>query len=285
MKKYLDKAQFKLYTLIWNRSVACQMNRAVIDQTRVDASPDQDQKHRFSVTGQIIQFPGFLAVYEEGKDEEDTRKDDKNASDADRLPSVNVGDELKISKITPSQHFTKGPARFSEATLVKELEKLGIGRPSTYAAIISTIQDKKYVKKVSNQFRPTEIGEVVTDLLVMSFPEILDVHFTAGMEDDLDAIEQGKQEWTQVLQSFHTKFEERLTNAEELIRKAKQEPEPTSFKCPNCEKPMGLRIGRNGRYLACEDWASEVCKTTMDVKYDEDGILQPVEKPNHQKCT
>jgi DNA topoisomerase-1 len=292
---FLSKDELALYRLIWNRFLASQMAPALLEQTRVDSSPD-DGYHVFSATGQVIRFPGFLALYVEGKDEEDENGrsgDEKPATEADtkeeRLPSVSVGEKLTIEKIDPLQHFTKPPARFTEASLVRELERLGIGRPSTYATIVSTIQNKKYVIKEKGQFKPTQTGEVVTDLLIQSFPEIMDVNFTAQMESRLDDVEQGRLEWIQVLNDFYGTFSTRLKEAEAHIKRAKSETIETDFVCPTCGKKMVLRVGRNGRFLACADWPQ--CKTTQDVEVDAEGQVQltsplvaPQEFPPCDKC-
>ncbi len=276
---HLGKDELALYRLIWNRFLASQMASAIIDQTRVEASPD-DGIHVFSATGQVLRFRGFLALYEEGKDDEEengdtARKGKEKDEEESRLPPMTVGEELDIKEVTPSQHFTKPPARFTEATLVRELERLGIGRPSTYASIISTIQ-KEYVKKLKGRFAPTETGEVITDALVKSFPDIMDVNFTAHMETELDEIEQGKMDWVAVLEEFWDKFSKRLKDADKIIGDLKGETIPTEHKCPVCGSTMNLRVGKNGRFLSCSRYPD--CKTTLDVVMTEDGGFRPVPK-------
>ena len=286
---YLGEEELGLYRLIWNRFLACQMTPAVFEQTRVEATPPDD-RFVFSATGQVVKFPGFLTLYVESKDEDDESRNGLNGGNGAngaakpgetpdteemRLPLMKVGESLRIEKIEPLQHFTKPVPRFSEATLVRELERLGIGRPSTYAAIVSTIQTKKYVLKDKGHFRPTEMGELVTDLLVKSFPEILDANFTAKMETELDLIEQGQRDWTLVLKEFYAGFAIRLKEAEKEFGKAKSEVVETEYTCPTCGKPMVLRVGRNGRFLACKSYPE--CKTTRDIQVTESGEIRPAE--------
>jgi len=195
IKQYLQPDQYKLYKLIWNRFVASQMNPAIIDQTSVDISA---AGYTFRATGSIVKFKGFMAVYMEDKSEDEAPAEDEEAL----LPPLNEGDRLKLIKLDPKQHFTQPPPRFSEALLVKTLEEKGIGRPSTYAAIISTIQERDYVSKVENKFRPSELGVLVNKLLVANFPEVLDVAFTARMEEELDKVEEGQLRWVEVIRDF-----------------------------------------------------------------------------------
>jgi len=278
---FLDKGQLQLYRLIWNRFIASQMAPAKIEQTRVEASPDGGA-HVFAATGQIIRFPGFLALYEEGRDEDEKPEsgEDSAAEGAAekkdlRLPPVEVGERLAIESVTPLQKFTQPPPRFNEASLVRELESNGIGRPSTYASIVSTIQTKKYVRKDKGRFVPTQVGETVTDLLIASFPEILDVGFTAHMESELDEIEQGSMEWRTVLKEFYEKFAVRLKEAEEHIRAKKRESQETDQVCPACGAPMVIRMGRHGRFLSCSRYPE--CKTAMSFDIGPDGAIRPRE--------
>ena len=202
---HLEKDLLALYRLIWNRFVASQMKAAVFDQTSVDI---QAGDYLLRATGSILRFPGFTTVYEVGKDI--VASEDEEEEKKGQLPDLKVQQILTLLQITPKQHFTQPPPRYTEATLVKELEEKGIGRPSTYAAIISTIQDKEYVKKEKFFFHPTELGFLVNDLLVKNFPDILDVQFTALMENNLDQIEEGKMEWTKVLEDFYQPFAKTL---------------------------------------------------------------------------
>src|SRR5207245_8474832 len=211
IKQYLKEDEFKVYKLIWQRFVASQINPAVFDQTTVDIDAKQGNDiYWFRVTGSILKFDGFLKVYEEskeGKDEEDEELKHK-------LPPLEPGQKLTLRELKPEQHFTEPPPRYNEASLVKELEERGIGRPSTYSAILSTIQERQYVQKLGGKFTPTEIGLVVTDLLVENFQDIFDVQYTARLEEELDEIEEGKEKWTDTLGEFYKKFQKDLKYAE-----------------------------------------------------------------------
>jgi DNA topoisomerase-1 len=260
---YLSREQHRLYKLIWERFVACQMESARYDQTSIEIT---NGDNLFRSSGSILTFPGYLAVYGEasGEDEDKT------------LPVVEEGDVLKCLEYKPQQRFTQPPPRFSEATLVKELEEEGIGRPSTYASIISTIQDKNYVDKENGRFKPTELGSVVTELLVESFPEILDSAFTAQMERDLDRIEEGEEDWGQILSQFYTPFKSTLDAAKEGMRNLKRESTPTDIDCPTCGSKMMIKWGKNGYFLACSNYPD--CKTTQEFERDAEGNIKPVEK-------
>lgn len=267
--RYLEADQLKVYTIIWNRFVACQMADALFEQTRIEAEPTAEL--RFTATGLVQKFPGYLAVYEEGKDEQ---PDD---DDEGRLPQVVKGDQLEISELKGNQHFTQPPPRYTEATLVKELEKQGIGRPSTYATIVTVIQDKEYVEKDdSRRFRPTELGFIVTDLLVENFPEILNINFTAEMEQRLDAVEEGTEQWKDLLGEFYSGFSKRLDAATENMKSMKQEEIPTDIECDKChEAKMVIKFGRNGRFLACPRYPE--CKNTKQYTTSETGEISAVE--------
>ncbi|HEY3346582.1 MAG TPA: type I DNA topoisomerase, partial [Nitrospirota bacterium] len=259
MAKFLDKDQLALYRLIWNRFVASQMTQAVLDQTGVDIEAG---KYSFRATGQVIKFKGFMAVYLEGKDEEKA-EDEDDSGEGVNLPALRVGDLLKVEKIVPKQHFTQPPPRFTEASLVKELEEKGIGRPSTYAAIMSTIVDREYVEKKQTSFYPTELGMIVNDLLVASFPDVFDVAFTARMEDELDSVEEGKTEWVHAVRDFYTPFEKALATAQDAMRNVKREETPTDIVCDKCGKMMVIKWGRNGKFLACPGYPE--CKNTREI--------------------
>lgn len=264
---YLDADQLKLYTVIWNRFVACQMADAIFEQTRIETNPTSSLT--FTATGLVQKFAGYLAVYEEGRDDQ---SDDQSG---DRLPPVAIGDSLSISELRGNQHFTQPPPRFTEATLVKELEKQGIGRPSTYATIVTVIQ-KDYVEKDDNRrFRPTELGNIVTDLLVKNFPEVLDTSFTAQMEEKLDAVEEGHQNWQALLQDFYGGFKQQLDAATENMKSVKQEATPTDIVCDKCgEANMVIKFGRNGRFLACPRYPE--CKNTKNFTVAEDDSIEAV---------
>jgi DNA topoisomerase I len=275
IKQYLDKDQLALYRLIWNRFLASQMNPAVLDMTGVDI---QAGKYGFRATGSIIKFPGFMAVYIEGKDEAKTDEEAEEASaeGTANLPPLRAGDLLKQESLTPRQHFTQPPPRYTEASLVKELEEKGIGRPSTYAAIMSTIVEREYVEKKGNAFGPTELGLIVNDLLVESFPDLFNVTFTAKMEDELDEIEEGKMQWTDTVKEFYDPFEKALINAQKGMRNIKREETPTDIACEKCGKMMVIKWGRNGRFLACPGYPE--CKNTRELP-GENGESAPSQMP------
>ena len=255
VKPYLTTAQFKLYELIWKRMVASQMSAATFDNTSVDirarCSSKTDYLFRTSVS--VLRFPGFTVLYTEGKDEADEEK--KTV-----LPNLEKGDELELLGLFPEQHFTQPPPRFNEATLIKILEQWGIGRPSTYAPTLSTIQERRYVTKDKGSFQPTELGILVTDLLIKHFPDIVDIEFTARMEDELDEIANENRSWVGVIQDFYTPFEESLQNATLLMEKVKVADEVTDEVCPKCGKPMVIKDGRYGKFLACNGYPE--CKYT-----------------------
>jgi len=247
--KYLGEDELKLYRLVWMRFVASQMTSAVFDQTtvEVDAPGSDKSSYLLRATGSVPKFDGFLAVYEEGKDQRDTEDEElKN-----RLPQVEAGETLKFKSIHPEQHFTEPPPRFTEATLVKELEADGVGRPSTYAAILSTIQEREYATKTGGKFQPTELGEIVTELLVDSFDDIFDVSYTARMEEELDEIEEGKLDWVEAMTEFYVRLSKDIAEAERSMRDIKRMEEPTDEKCQKCEKPMVIKWGKHGKFLAC----------------------------------
>ena len=267
IKQYLQPDQYKLYKLIWNRFVASQMNPAIIDQTSVDVTANG---YTFRATGSIVKFPGFMAVYMEEK-AEDVAPTEEESSEA-VLPPLTEGDTLSLIKLDPKQHFTQPPPRFSEALLVKTLEEKGIGRPSTYAAIISTIQDRDYVNKVENKFRPSELGVLVNDLLVSNFPVIMDVAFTAGMEEELDKIEEGTMLWVDAVKDFYKPFNESLEKAHAEMKDVKAELAPTDIVCEKCGKPMIVKWGRNGQFLACSGYPD--CKNAKPFVRTEDGTVE-----------
>jgi DNA topoisomerase-1 len=249
IKNFLNDDQYKLYDLIWKRFVASQMNPAILDVTTVDISAG---KYIFRATGSIIKFKGFMLVYMEGKDES---AEEEETEKEIILPELTVGELLELLGLLPKQHFTQPPPRYSERSLVKELEEKGIGRPSTYAAIISTIQDRDYVVKESGRFMPTEVGKMVNQALIKSFPNILDVQFTATMENTLDNVEDGKADWVGVLREFYTPFSKSLEAAPDTIYNAKKEMEEVSEEvCEKCGKPMIVKWGRYGQFLGCSGY-------------------------------
>ncbi|MET0405005.1 MAG: type I DNA topoisomerase, partial [Cystobacter sp.] len=272
---------FRLYELIWNRFVACQTKPAVYDQTSADISAGRTT---FRASGSTLKFPGYLAVYgasltpeEEAAQEKARAAGDESADDATgELPVLNDGDALVLQKLIDEQHFTQPPPRFSEATLVKELEERGIGRPSTYAAILSTIQDKKYAEKIEGRFRPTDLGLICNDLLVKHFPQELDVTFTANMEEKLDQISEGEANWRTVLKDFYAPFKETLEKAETEMRDVKREEVKTDVACEKCGNVMVIKWGKMGHFLACSNYPE--CKNTKDFKRDNEGKIVIVEE-------
>ncbi len=254
IKQYLKEDEFKVYKLIWQRFVASQIMPAVFDQTTVDIDAKSGaETFWFRVTGSVLKFDGFLKVYEEskeGKDEEDEELKHK-------LPALDPGQKLTLKALKPEQHFTEPPPRYNEASLVKELEERGIGRPSTYSAILSTIQERQYVQKLGGKFTPTEIGLVVTDLLVENFPDIFDIQYTARLEEELDEIEEGKETWTHALGDFYKKFEKDLRYASKHMENIKRMEKPTDEKCERCGSPLVIKWGKHGSFYACSSYDKE----------------------------
>ena len=254
VKQYLKEDEYKVYKLIWQRFVASQITPAVFDQTSVDIDARSGSDvFWFRVTGSVLKFDGFLKVYEEskeGKDEEDEELKHK-------LPPLEPGQKLTLKSLNPEQHFTEPPPRYNEASLVKELEERGIGRPSTYSAILSTIQERQYVQKLGGKFTPTEIGLVVTDLLVANFPDIFDVQYTARLEEELDEIEEGKEKWTDALADFYKKFEKDLRYAQKHMENIKRMEKPTDEKCERCGSPLVIKWGKHGSFYACSSYDKE----------------------------
>ena len=267
--QYLSREELNLYTLIWNRFMASQMSPALFEQTSVDIAANACT---FRASGQVMRFDGFLRVYMEGKDDKTTDDDD---DDEKQLPPLNERDRLQLLQLTPNQHFTQPPPRFTQATLIKELEEKGIGRPSTYASIMGTIINKDYVEEdEQRRLRPTSLGMLVTDLLVESFPDILNAEFTAGMEEVLDKIEDGQEDWKKAMERFYQPFSADLERAEKEMRDVKGTGEPTDIACPKCENgKMTIRWGRNGEFLACSNYPE--CKSTSNFTRDDQGNVIP----------
>jgi DNA topoisomerase-1 len=267
----------KLYTLVWNRFLACQMAPAVFDQTTIDITAGRVS---LRASGQVVRFPGFLDVYAETQ--EDVAAEDEGSGRS--LPDLKEGEGLRLLGERPEQHFTQPPPRYSEATLVRELEEKGIGRPSTYAAILSTIQDRGYAEKRDGRLTPTELGVVVNGLLVKSFPDILNTDFTAQMEERLDLVEEGNADWIQLLRDFYEPFERDLVRAKVEMRDLKREEEPTEEVCEKCGKPMVIKWGRNGYFLACSGYPE--CRNTKEYTRNPDGTLTvlPTTRPSDQIC-
>jgi DNA topoisomerase-1 len=251
--KYTTPEQAKLYRLIWQRFVASQMASAIFDVVTVDVAA---LDYGFRATGSTVKFDGFLKVYSEGKD-------DAKIEDEERppLPPLSADQPLELISLIPKQHFTEPPPRYTEATLVKALEEQGIGRPSTYAAIISTIQERLYVDLKEKKFIPTELGKAVTDLLVKHFPIVLDIKFTAGMESKLDGVEEGSEDWIKMMQQFYGPFHESVENAGDAMERVKIEPKLTDQICEKCGKPMAERSSRFGTFLGCSGYPE--CKNIL----------------------
>ncbi|MGB7069277.1 MAG: type I DNA topoisomerase [Pyrinomonadaceae bacterium] len=258
LKNQLGPDELKLYRLIWQRFVASQMTAAVFDQTTIDIKAG---RFTFRATGSVQKFDGFLKVYQEGRDEK--RQDGEDDDEERNLPLVENGQRLSLNSIASNQHFTEPPPRYSEATLVKALEEKGIGRPSTYAAIMTTIQDREYVEKVESRFHPTPLGTTVNDLLVASFDDIFNTTYTARMEEELDEIEDGKLDWREALHEFYGKFAKDLENAAETIKNIKKMEIPTDEICEKCGSVMVIKFGRFGQFLACAKYPE--CKNTREV--------------------
>jgi DNA topoisomerase-1 len=249
VQQYLTPQQFRLYKLIWQRFVASQMRNAIFDSTSVDidaGKPGGPKPYRFRATGSVIKFPGFIAVYREGRDD-----DEVDEIDRDALPVLTAGELLDLTQLLPEQHFTQPPPRFTEATLVKSLEELGIGRPSTYAPTIATLQARNYVVVDQRRLSPTELGEVVIDLLIKHFAAIVDAQFTSRMEDELDDIASGERAWVPVMRDFYGPFHQSVEQAEQQMTRVKIADEPTDEICEKCGRPMVIKLGKYGRFLAC----------------------------------
>ncbi len=262
--RYLQEDELKLYRLIWLRFVASQMTPALFDQTAIEVlARGRDQaEYLFRATGSVRKFDGFMAVYEEGKDQQDEEDEELKH----KLPPVAEGEKLKLRRLSPEQHFTEPPPRYTEATLVKQLEADGVGRPSTYAAILSTIQERGYVTKQGGRFFPTELGMVVTDLLLENFADIFAVDYTARMEEELDEIEEGKLDWREAMREFYEKFRLDLERAEREMTDLKRLERPTELTCEKCGKPMVIKWGRHGSFIACSGYPE--CTNTRDLKAD-----------------
>lgn len=269
LKKHLNKDQFRLYELIWKRTIACQMQTAILNQVKAQIEAND---YIFDATGQTIDFAGFMKVYVEDEDdnpenEEKTKKHEKF------LPKLKEGENLDCKKLDATQHFTQPPHRYTEASLVKKLESEGIGRPSTYAPTITTIQARGYIEKEGKALKPTDTGMVVTDFLVKYFPDIVDYKFTAEMEEDLDMIAHGKKEWVPIIKEFYDPFHKNIKEKEKSVNKADVVNEETDEICDLCGKPMVIKLGRFGKFLSCSNYPE--CKNAKPIeKKDEDG--QPV---------
>ena len=259
VEQYLEPDQQRLYRLIWERTIACQMTEALFDQTSVDVTAGD---HMLRATGRVMLFDGFLVVYREGRDDEEEEGET-------RLPELTEGQVLDLADVLPAQHFTQPPPRYTEASLVKALEEHGIGRPSTYAATLSNLVDREYVRIDQRRIFPTDTGTVVTDLLVEHFPQVVDVKFTAEMEEDLDEIARGHKDWPEVLRQFYDPFERLLEKKDKEISREDLIKETTEEICPECGSPMAVKLGRYGKFLSCSRYPD--CKGTRQI----DGTQRP----------
>ncbi|HET8643993.1 MAG TPA: type I DNA topoisomerase, partial [Vicinamibacteria bacterium] len=292
VKRYLSKEEFALYKLIWNRFVASQMRPALYDETAVDITAGE--RYLLRARGSVLKFKGFLAVYEESPDERIERKPAPEAAEeaegeaaaagaeAAPLPPLSEGDVLELKKVQPDQHFTQPPPRYSEASLVKELEENGIGRPSTYAQIISTIETREYIEKREGKLYPTEVGFVVTDLLSDYFQDIMNVEYTAAMEAELDQIEEGTDNLLNTLGEFWKKFRKDLAEAEKKMPSKKGVEEATEETCDKCGKPMVKKWGRYGTFLACSGYPE--CRNTRQLAGEGEGLPEVHEDVASEVC-
>jgi DNA topoisomerase I len=282
VKTHLGKDEYRLYELIWKRALACQMAQAVLDRVSVDI---EAKEYLFRATGQTVKFAGFIEVYTEGKDH-DEEKDDHGDK---FLPELEEGEKPECDKLSETQHFTKPPARYTEASLVKKLEGEGIGRPSTYAPTISTVQARGYIEKADRHLKPTDIGMLVSDFLVEHFPKILDYKFTIRMEDMLDEIEEGKEEWEDEIKEFYEPFHKLVDEKMETIKKEDVITEESDEVCEKCGEPMQIKFGRFGKFLSCSGFPE--CKNAKplgeDGQVDEEKEKETKElekKFSHKKC-
>jgi DNA topoisomerase-1 len=260
VKDYLDREEWALYKLIWDRFVASQMASAVFLQTTVEIKADDGI---FTAVGTVPTFLGFMTLYVEGEDNNVSNGKQEEGEEG-RLPALSEGEILELLGLNPKQHFTQPPPRFSEATLIKELEEKGVGRPSTYATILSTIRGKEYVKLEKGRFMPTELGSMVNDLLVVNFPDILNIEFTAQMEENLDKVEEGEKGWIETLKEFYGPFQKDLEMAKVSMREIKMEKIPTDVLCERCGSKMVKRWGKRGYFLACSTYPK--CRYTREVE-------------------
>ena len=301
VKQFLDRDHYQLYKLIWNRFVASQMVPAVLEVTRVDCVPQGTQsEYLFRATGTVVKFPGHTAVYEESKDAEPakTPTTDQNAEDENErhLPVLTEGERLRlvaqegqpVPGLSPKQHFTQPSPRYNEALLIRELEEKGIGRPSTYASITSTIQERRYVEKQEGRFVPTETGLIVNDYLVKGFPDILNVDFTSQMEKELDEVEEGDKLWVTAVRDFYGPFSKDMEKAKDLPGPRDVIQPPTNILCEKCGRMMEIKWGRNGKFLACPGYQEDPpCQNTQNFEKLPDGTIKIVAKQEmttEEKC-
>jgi DNA topoisomerase-1 len=302
IRAYLDPDQYNLYKLIWNRFIASQMVPAIMDVTRIDSTPEgTSDKYVFRSTGTVVKFPGHTIVYMEGVDKELPTQKPKAGLEAEedserQLPDLSEGERLRLAEqegqaaagLTSKQHFTQPPPRYNEALLIKELEEKGIGRPSTYASIISTIQDRKYVEKLEGRLVPTETGRTVNDFLMKGFPELINVDFTSHLEEQLDEVEEGTKPWVDAVREFYTPFTREMEHAKTIPGPKDTVEPPTDIPCEKCGRMMEIKWGRNGKFLACPGYKGDPpCKNTQNFEKLPDGsikIVPKVELTTDEKC-
>ncbi|MGD8483670.1 MAG: type I DNA topoisomerase [Thioalkalispiraceae bacterium] len=276
IKKHLSKDQFRLYDLIWKRTVACQMIHATLDTVAVDLTAGEG--NIFRANGSTVVKPGFMAVYQEGTDDAKTAADDKDKL----LPPMKEGDDVKLLKILPEQHFTEPPPRYSEASLVKALEEHGIGRPSTYASIISTLQSREYVEMDKKRFIPTDVGRIVNKFLTEHFTQYVDYDFTANMEDELDAISRGEEDWVPMMKNFWQPFKDLVDDKEVSVDRKDVTHEQLDEKCPKCGGSLAIRLGRRGRFIGCNNYPE--CDYTRNVNEDANAEPEVIEDRKCPEC-
>jgi DNA topoisomerase-1 len=278
MKKFLPPDQFRLYELIWKRTIACQMAEALLDQTSVDiAVTCQQREVTLRATGSVIRFAGFMKLYIEGVDDEDEEKEGT-------LPPLNEGEQLKLLEVIPEQHFTQPPPRYTEATLVKTLEEYGIGRPSTYASTLNTLVERKYARLDKKRFFPEDVGMVVNDLLTAHFPKYVDYNFTAGLEEELDQVSRGEKQWKPLLREFWEPFIALLKHKEGEVKKDDLTTEAIDEACPECGKPLAIKLGKRGKFIACTGF-KEGCKYTRNLEADSAEAAEPeISEEKCEKC-
>lgn len=302
IRSFLDPDQYNLYKLIWNRFIASQMVPAIMDVTRIDSTPvGTSDKYVFRSTGTVVKFPGHTIVYMEGVDKELLTQKPKAGQEAEedserQLPDLSEGERLRLVEqegqaaagLTSKQHFTQPPPRYNEALLIKELEEKGIGRPSTYASIISTIQDRKYVEKLEGRLVPTETGRTVNDFLMKGFPELINVDFTSHLEEQLDEVEEGTKPWVDAVRDFYTPFTREMEHAKTIPGPKDTVEPPTDIPCEKCGRMMEIKWGRNGKFLACPGYKGDPpCKNTQNFEKLPDGsikIVPKIELTTDEKC-
>jgi DNA topoisomerase-1 len=262
LKPYLSRDELRLYTLIWRRFVASQMAPAILDQTSIDilaGRPGQEKPYLFRATGSVIKFPGFLKVYEESREADEEEEEGAGV----RLPPLQKGEVLDLVQLLPKQHFTQPPPRYTDASLIRALEEYGIGRPSTYAPTLTTLLQRHYVERVEKKLIPTELGFTINDLVVEFFSDIVNVGFTAEMEEKLDEIATGEQEWVPMLREFYGPFAQQVEVAQRKMPRIEFKPEPTGEMCPQCGEPLVIRLGRRGKFVGCSGWPE--CRYTEPI--------------------